>query len=114
MNHLPEFLEKSAVRRMEEFCQRALQNPGRPRTLRFRISGLHIYLFEIRRYQNRTNEHRELPMAQLRFCPELNQWSLHHQNDDHWQLYLNVNPTLDFDKLLAAISQDSLGFFWHE
>ncbi len=114
MSQLPEFLHKSATRRLDEFCQRAGHNTENPRKLNYRISGLQIHLFEIRKGAGRASETRELPMAQLRFSPELNQWSLHHQNGSHWQLYLNAGPTLELDKLLVAISQDPLHFFWRD
>jgi hypothetical protein len=114
VNQLPEFLEKSAVRRLDLFCQSAQQHPQRPRLIRYRVAGLKIYLFEVRRYLNRPHEFKELPMALFRFSPELNQWSLHHQHGDHWQLYLNIHPTLKFDNLLTAINQDPLGFFWRD
>jgi hypothetical protein len=112
MSGLPEFLHKSATRRLEEFCRNAGQHPDKPRTLSYRITGLQVHLFEVRKGTSKTATTRELPMAQLRFNPELNQWSLHHQNGSHWQLYLNVGPTLELDKLLTAINQDPLGFFW--
>lgn len=114
MSELPEFLHKSATRRLDEFCLSAAQQRENPRKLDYRITGLQVYLFEIRKSSSRTAAPRELPMAQLRFNPELNQWSLHHQNGSHWQLYLNVGPTLELDKLLTAISQDPLRFFWHD
>lgn len=114
MSDLPEFLQKSAIRRLEEFCRNAGQRPDNPRQLHYRITGLQIYLFELRKGTSKAATTREMPMAQLRFSPELNQWSLHHQNDSHWQLYLNVGPTLELDKLLTAISQDPYHFFWHD
>ena len=112
MSELPEFLHKSALRKLDEFCRNAVQNEVNPRHLNYRISGLQVYLFELRKGTNKAEGNRELPMAQLRFSPELNQWSLHHQNGSHWQLYLGIGPTLELDKLLTTINQDPLGFFW--
>lgn len=114
MSSLPEFLHKSAIRRLDNFCRSAGQHPTNPRRLHYRITGLQVYLFELRKETSKAAATRELPMAQLRFSPELNQWSLHHQNGSHWQLYFNAGPTLELDKLLAAISQDPLRFFWHD
>lgn len=111
MTGLPEFLQKSASRKLEKFCRLAAQDAVNPRTLAFRIAGRQIYLFEIRETTNKKGPAKELPMARIRFCPELNQWSLHHQNGSHWQLYLNTGPTLELDKLLAVIRQDPFGFF---
>jgi hypothetical protein len=114
MSELPEFLHKSALRKLDDFCRSAGQHPLNPRHLNYHISGLQVHLFELRKGTGKTATTRELPMAQLRFSPEINQWSLHHQNGSHWQLYLGVGPTLELDKLLTAISEDPLGFFWHD
>ncbi|HMB15126.1 MAG TPA: DUF3024 domain-containing protein [Pelovirga sp.] len=114
MSELPEFLHQSALRRLDDFCRSAGHHPTNPRRLDYRITGLQVHLFEVRRGTSKTSTTRELPMAQLRFSPELNQWSLHHQNGSHWQFYLNTGPTLELGKLLTAISQDPLGFFWQD
>ncbi len=114
MIKLPELLERKATRLLDEFCVRASNDPYQPRHLRYRIEGRQIYLYEIRRYLNDPKQHKELPMAQIRYSPELNQWTLHHQNGEYWQLYLNITPTLEFEKLLSAIKQDPLGYFWQK
>lgn len=114
MNKLPELLEKKATKLLDEFCILAANDPYQPRHLRYRIEGRRVYLYEIRRYLNDPQKHKELPMAQLRYTPELNQWTLHHQNGENWQLYLNVQPTLEFGKLLNAIKQDPMKYFWQD
>ncbi len=114
MSTLPELLRKSAVRQLDEFCIRAANDPYRPRHLRYRVEGVQVFLVEVRRYRNEPDRHKELPMAKIRFSPELQQWTLHHQNGEHWQLYLNIQPSLDFGRLLTAIKQDPLGYFWQE
>ncbi|MBD1400045.1 DUF3024 domain-containing protein [Pelovirga terrestris] len=114
MSELPEFLHKSALRKLDDFCRSAGQRPINPRRLDYRIAGLQVHLFEVRMGTGKTTTTHERPMAQLRFNPELNQWSLHHQNGSHWQLYLGVGPTLELDKLLTAINQDPLRFFRHD
>lgn len=114
MNQLPEFLEKSARRSLDLFCRQAHKNPEKPRKLHYDVAGLKILIFESRYYRDCSNEHKELPIAQLSYIPELNQWSLHYQNGEHWQLYLNITPTLNLDRLLIAIAQDPLGLFWQD
>lgn len=114
MSKLPELLEKSARRQIDRFCKEAAQDPHQPRHLDFRISGNQIDLFEKRRYRNDPTQHQELPMAKIRYTPELNQWSLHHQHGDRWQLYLNAPPSLDLGRLLLSIKQDPMGYFWQE
>ena len=114
MSSLPELLQKRAERLLFNFCREASDDKHRPRHVRYRIDAQKINLYEVRRCVNNSHEHQQLPMAQIRYSPELNQWTLHHQNDQRWQLYLNVTPTLDLGKLLLAIKQDPMGYFWPE
>lgn len=110
---LPELLQKQAEKLLFNFCSETADDVLSPRHLRYRIEGRQINLFEVRCCMHNP-EQQQLPMAQLRYNPDLNQWTLHHQKGEHWQLYLNVNPTLDLSKLLNAIKQDPLGHFWQE
>lgn len=111
---LPELLKKQAEKLLFTFCRQAAEDPLRPRHLRYRIDGQKINLYEVRRSHSSPQEPQQLPMAQIRYNTDLNQWTLHHQNNDHWQLYLNISPNLDFNKMLLAIKQDPLGYFWPE
>jgi hypothetical protein len=112
MSELPQLLEKKAIKLLDEFCIRTANDKYQPRHLRYRIEGRQIYLYEVRRRVSKPDEHRELPMAQIRYVPELNQWTLHHQKGEYWQIYLNAPPTLEFGRLLSAVEQDPTGCFW--
>lgn len=114
MIELPELLKKKATRLLDEFCIRTANDKYQPRHLRYRIDGNKIYIYEIRHFRNDPKKHRELPMAQIRYTPELKQWTLHHQKGEYWQLYLNTPPTLDFSRLLETMKQDPMGYFWQE
>lgn len=114
MIELPKLLEKRATRLLDEFCVKAANDKYRPRIVRYRIEGRQAYIFEVRRLPGEEGNHKELPMAQIRYVPELNQWTLHHQKGEYWQLYLNVQPTLEFGRLLTAIQQDPMGCFWQD
>ena len=113
MRILPELLQRQAVKLLDRFCAAAAKQQLQPRQLRYRIEGQQINLFEVRDQQQLPNQ-QQLPMAQLRYSPQLVQWTLHHQNGQHWQLYLNVNPSLQLGKLLTAIQQDPLVYFWQK
>jgi Protein of unknown function (DUF3024) len=107
---LPELLKRQAAKRLDSFCAQEAERLLHPRQLNYRIEGQQVNLFEIRQCSfNRQRQ--QIPIAQLRYSPQLNQWTLHHQNGEHWQLYLNVNPSLDLNKLLTAIQQDPMGYF---
>ena len=109
---LPELLERQAIKLLDRFCAEAADNPRQARQLHYRIEGQQIHLFELRGKWCQPEQQQTLPMAQLRYVSQLNQWTLHHQNGSHWQLYLNVNPSLELGKLLTAISLDPMGYFW--
>ncbi len=109
---LPELLQRQAIKLLDRFCAEAATHRPHSRQLHYRIEGQQIQLFEVRSKFHQSSQPQSLPMAQLRYSPQLNQWTLHHQNGQHWQLYLNVNPSLDLGKLLTAIHQDPLGCFW--
>jgi len=113
-SELPQLLERKAVKLLDEFCIRTANDKYQPRLLRYRIESRQVLIYEIRRLVNDADRHRELPMAKIRYTPELNQWTLHHQKGEYWQLYLNVPPTLDFGKLLGTIKEDPMGYFWQE
>jgi hypothetical protein len=108
---LPELLQRQAIKRLDIFCAQEANHRLKPRRLSYRIDGRQVNLFELRYCPHQPQQQR-FPIAQLRYSPLLNQWTLHHQNGEHWQLYLNVTPSLDLGKLLTAIQQDPLGCFW--
>jgi len=110
---LPELLQRQATKRLDSFCAQEARRQLRPRQLSYRIEGQQVNLFETRFCRHNPHQ-QKIPIAQIRYSPLLNQWTLHHQNGDHWQLYLNVNPTLDISKLLTAIQQDPMGCFQPE
>ncbi len=104
---LPEFQKKQAQRLLDNFCSELAADLQQPRRVRYLLEGRQANLFELHPTAGR------LPLAQLRYSPELNQWTLHFQNGERWQLYMNVNPTLDLSKLLTALKQDPMNHFWH-
>jgi len=110
---LPELLQRQATKRLDNFCAQEAKRLLQPRQLSYRIEGQQVNLFEIRHCLHNL-QRQQIPIAQLRYSPQLNQWTLHHQNGEHWQLYLNVSPSLDLGKLLTAIQQDPMGYFWPE
>jgi hypothetical protein len=112
--NLPQLLQRQAIKFLDRFCAEAAADPLLPRQLHYRIEGRQIHLFEVQCKLHLPDQPQDRPLAQLRYSPELNQWTLHHQNGQHWQLYLNVNPSLDLGRLLTAIQQDPLGYFWQK
>ncbi len=103
---LPQLLQRQALKLLDRFCAELAGDPQHPRRVAYQLEGRQINLFE---------EHPgkgQLPVAQLRYSPELNQWTLHFVNGERWQLYMNVNPSLELGKLLSALRQDPMHHFW--
>ncbi len=111
---LPELLRKRAEKLLFGFCRDVADDQYQPRHVRYRIVDQQISLFEVRRYESNPQQHKEFPVAQIRFIPELNQWTLHHYADERWKLYLNVTPSLELGRLLSVIRQDPMRCFWPE
>ena len=114
MMQLPELLQKQAEKLLDGLCGQMANDKYQPRHLRHRTTGQAIELYEVRRDRQDPQQHHELPVALLRYSPDLNQWSLHYNDDERWKIYLNVTPTLDFNRLLTTIRQDPLRCFWPE
>jgi hypothetical protein len=112
MTALPELLQRRATKLLDSFCAEAARHPQEPRRLDYRIEGEQLSLFETLR--SCCGNHQQVPIARIRFHPQLNQWTLHHRQGERWPLYLNVTPSLDLGKLLTAIRQDPWGDFRSE
>jgi hypothetical protein len=112
VSRLPELLQRQAIKLLNQFCNDMSAHQFDPHQSEYRIEGQQINLFELRQSACAAEREQKLPIAQLRYNTILNQWTLHHQNGQHWQLYLQANPTLELGKLLEAIKQDPFGHFW--
>ncbi|WP_158247172.1 DUF3024 domain-containing protein [Geothermobacter hydrogeniphilus] len=55
---------------------------------------------------------RQDAIARFIYQPELCQWTLHQQTQDHWQFCTNVSPNLNLQKLLDFVDADPFGQFW--
>lgn len=111
---LPELLKKRAEKLLTEFCQSRVPTWLKDEIrLGFTIQGEAATIFQERRRCQGSDEWFRLPMARFRYSESLNQWTLHHYDDNqHWRLYLQVTPSLDLAKLIQAVDDDPMGFFW--
>ena len=111
---LPELLKKRAEKLLDEYCRTRVPSWLKEEMrLDFSIEDNSATVFQERRRCQGSCEWFRFPLAQFRYTSALNQWTLHHYDDNqHWQLYLNVSPSLDLSRLILAVDEDPLGFFW--
>ena len=111
---LPELLKKRADKLLEEYCRTRVPSWLKEEMrLDYVIEGEFATIFQERRRCQGSSEWFRFPMAQFRYTESLSQWTLHHCNEDQqWRLYLQASPNLDLSKLIQAVDDDPLGFFW--
>jgi hypothetical protein len=110
---LPELLERSARLLLERYCAERVPacSCGRPR-LEFAICDDRVTLFAERPVGGAAGQVLSA-VAQFRFSPDLNQWTLHYPDpDQRWRFYLNAGPCLDLRQLLRHLDADPLHVFW--
>lgn len=110
---LPQLLKKQAEKLLAEYCRSRVPTWLKEELrLDFKIEDDSATIHQERRTCQGSCEWFRLPLAQFRYSKELNQWSLHHHDNGKWRLYLNINPSLDLSKLIKAVDDDPMGFFW--
>jgi len=111
---LPELLKKRAEKLLGNYCRSRVPSWLKEELrLSFTIEGDVATVFQERRRCQGTCEWFRFPLAQFRYSDTLTQWTLHHFADNQkWRFYLNANPSLDLSKLIEAVDDDPLGYFW--
>ncbi|PLX93829.1 MAG: hypothetical protein C0621_06645 [Desulfuromonas sp.] len=111
---IPELVKRQAEKLLTTYCQQRVPDCMRNQLrIDFRIRDNMATLYEERVLPSSPDQWLTTLIAQLRFHPELDQWTLHYADrSGKWHPYLNVPPTLNFSKLLEALDSDPLGFFW--
>lgn len=109
---LPELMRRKAEKLLDGYCRAwtpcYTEDPLR---LTYRIEGETITLL-MRSLAAGGDSGDAAPFAQLRFCPELQQWTLHVPTESgRWRFYLNTQPSLNLERLLQHLDEDPLGFF---
>ena len=64
-------------------------------------------------WQGSPGEWTRMPIAQLRYQPDTQLWTLHWADrNDRWHAYENTNPTTDLDQLIHEIDEDPTCIFF--
>ena len=111
---IPELSRKTAERLLDKYCAEKIPPCARDQMrLSYRVLDDAVTLFEERISFSDPSKWLAMAVAQFRFNPDLNQWTLHYSDrSNRWHFYLNAAPSLDFSKLLQALDNDPLGMFW--
>jgi hypothetical protein len=111
---IPELLRRSAEKLLDKYCAEKIPPCARDQVrLSYRVRGDAITLYEERIGYSDPTRWLAMAIAQFRFNPDLNQWTLHHSDrNNRWHFYLNAAPSLDFVKQLKALDEDPLRLFW--
>ena len=99
---------------LRKFCERRVPEHVRDKVrLNFPIRGNSVILFEERPRWNKPTEWINSKVAQFRFDPLTNKWSLHCRDwNGRWHNYTLVQPEKDFNELLGEVDRDPTGIFW--
>ncbi len=111
---LPELVRRAAEKLLVKYCSGNLPSCSRAHgRLSYRVEGEAFVLVEKREVSQGGGQGRDLPVAQLRFNQELQQWTLHYRDrQGRWIFYPNAPPSLDLGKLVRHLDADPLNFFW--
>jgi hypothetical protein len=81
--------------------------------LSYQFRGNTVTLSENRPVFQRQDEWTVLGIAQFRYDPGGNRWTLYWADRNfRWHKYEDLEPNEDFDRLLQEIDEDPTGIFW--
>ena len=111
---LPELIRRSAEKELARYCENKVPPCFRNEVrVGFSMEDAQATLYEERLNLANPGQWVARPVAQFRFQPEFNQWTLHYPDACHaWRLYLNANPTLNLKQLIQAVDDDPFNSFW--
>ncbi len=112
---MPELTKKSAEKKIQAFCDRRVPPHARSQVrLTFKFRGNAVTIFEERApWTKDLKEWTSLPVAQIRYIENTNQWKLFcPDRNDRWHKYLSKEATSDLDAVIEEISRDPTRIFW--
>lgn len=111
---LPELVKKNAEKIVGDYCRQWVPvYSSEPLRMTYTLDDETITLY-LRDISADESAPVRIPMAQMRFSSELQQWTLHVPTENgRWKFYLNAQPTLNLARLIDHLKEDPLGFFRH-
>lgn len=111
---LPELVRQFADAKLKAFCTKRM--PPHARTeirLYHQVRGNNVTLIEARPLFRAQAEWSELKIAQFRFNPKPNTWTLYcADRNGRWHLYFDAEPSERLEELLEEVDADPTGIFW--
>jgi hypothetical protein len=101
-------------KKLGAFCESRIPPHARDQVkLSDTTRGNHVTLNEERAPYNGVGEWAVIPIAQFRFEPDANLWSLFcSDRNGKWHRYEAVKPMRDFESLLHVVETDQSGIIW--
>jgi len=97
----------------KKYCEKRIPTHLRSQIrISFNIRGGSITLIEERPFYRNPSEWTKLPIAQFRYDPKSELWSLYWQrSNNRWYQY-EIAPAKEIKYLLAEVDKDPMGAFW--
>jgi hypothetical protein len=111
---IPELTRHRAERLLERFCERRVPPRFHDQVrLSVETRGNSVTLFEHRTFYRPPHDWIKGPVAQFRYDPASNRWTLYWR-DRHarWHRYEVKRPTADIGALIQEVDQDPTANFW--
>lgn len=111
---LPMLVKRMVDSKLSKYCEQKAPRVPRGRNAIFhKVRGNSVTLLESRPNFRNPKESAEIPIAQFRYDPDRNIWSLYSADrKNRWHFYENIEPTPNLSELLAAVDKDPTGVFW--
>jgi hypothetical protein len=111
---LPPLVRQLVEAKLGSFCASRIPEHARYQVrLGYGIRGNHVMLHEERPAFLRPTEWVTIKIAQLRYSPEYQMWTLYWRDrNGRWHEYGDLDPARDLNAVLAEIDSDPTCIFW--
>lgn len=111
---LAELTKRLVVKQVSEYCEGRVPAHARHQVrMSYEVRGNSVTLLELRRAFADPSQWIEIKIAQLRYDPDVQQWSLFWSDrNERWHRYEHLRPQKNLDALLNEIDRDPACIFW--
>lgn len=111
---LPEFVERQVRTKIGAYCEGRVPADAQHQVrMSYDIRGSAVTLVEQRPAFQDPSQWVDLPIAQLRYDPDVQQWTLYcADRNGRWHCYEPLDPQKNLEALLREIDEDPTHIFW--
>jgi hypothetical protein len=111
---LPPLVRQVVDKKLTKYCAAKIPPEYRDQIrVHYKVRGNSVTLFESRPYWDDPSEWSNLAVAQFRYEPKDNTWTLYCADRNHrWHLYIDAESSRNLDDLLKEVDRDPTGIFW--